>query len=121
MRSRLAIARTSWREVLLQGPHDAGRRCQPDPIPQLAARDDAQRVPGSFLADDAGEPAGGVKAMLLGPYASFIVASYLLTGAVVLILIAWIALDYRNQRQRLREFDERGVIRRSGRNAADVA
>ena len=59
--------------------------------------------------------------MSLGPYAPFIVTSYLLAAVVVFILIAWIAIDYRRQKQRLREFDASGVARRSGRNAADLA
>jgi heme exporter protein D len=58
--------------------------------------------------------------MSLGPYASFIVTSYALVTLVVLILIVWIAIDYRNQRQRLRELDESGVTRRSGRGTADI-
>ena len=58
--------------------------------------------------------------MSLGPYASFIVTSYLLVTVVVLILIAWIAIDYRRQKERLRELDAAGMIRRSGRNAADI-
>ena len=58
--------------------------------------------------------------MSLGPYASFIVTSYLLATAVVLILIAWIAIDYRHQKMRLRKLDASGVIRRSGRSAADI-
>jgi len=58
--------------------------------------------------------------MSLGPYASFIVTSYLLVMAVVLILIAWIAIDYRRQKQRVRELDASGVVRRSGRSAAEV-
>jgi heme exporter protein D len=58
--------------------------------------------------------------MSLGPYASFIVTSYLLVTVVVLILIAWIAIDYRNQRQRLRELDESGITRRSGPSTADI-
>ncbi len=58
--------------------------------------------------------------MSLGPYASFIVTSYLLATLVVLILIAWIAIDYRRQKMRLRELDAAGVVRRSGRNAADI-
>jgi heme exporter protein D len=58
--------------------------------------------------------------MSLGPYASFIVTSYLLVTAVVLILVAWIAIDYRRQKQRLRELDALGVVRRSGRSAADI-
>ena len=58
--------------------------------------------------------------MWLGPYTSFIVTSYLLVTAVVLVLIAWIAIDYRRQKSRLRELDASGVVRRSGRSAVDV-
>ena len=36
--------------------------------------------------------------MSLGPYASFIVTSYTLVAAVVVLLIVWIALDYRPRR-----------------------
>ena len=58
--------------------------------------------------------------MSLGPYASFIVTSYALVTAVVLILIVWIVIDYRRQKQRLRELEASGVVRRSGRSAADI-
>jgi heme exporter protein D len=58
--------------------------------------------------------------MSLGPYASFIVTSYLLATGVVLILIAWIAIDYRRQKMRLRELEASGVVRRSGRSTADI-
>ena len=58
--------------------------------------------------------------MSLGPYASFIVTSYLLVTAVVLILIIWIVTDYRRQKQRLRELEASGVVRRSGRGVADI-
>ena len=58
--------------------------------------------------------------MSLGPYASFIVTAYALVTAVVAILIAWIGIDYRRQQQRLRELEAGGVIRRSGRGAADI-
>ncbi|MCK1637187.1 MULTISPECIES: heme exporter protein CcmD [unclassified Bradyrhizobium] len=58
--------------------------------------------------------------MSLGPYASFIVTSYMLVAAVVLILIGWITLDYRHQKERLRELDASGVTRRSGRQATDI-
>jgi heme exporter protein D len=58
--------------------------------------------------------------MPLGPYASFIVTSYLLVTAVVLMLIVWIAIDYRRQKMRLRELETGGVTRRSGRSAADI-
>jgi heme exporter protein D len=58
--------------------------------------------------------------MSLGPYATFIVTSYLLVTGVVLTLIAWIAFDYRRQKRRLRELDATGVVRRSGRGAAEI-
>jgi heme exporter protein D len=58
--------------------------------------------------------------MSLGPYTSFIVTSYLLVTFVVLILIAWIAIDYRRQKERLRELDAAGMIRRSRRSTADI-
>jgi heme exporter protein D len=58
--------------------------------------------------------------MSLGPYASFIVTSYALVTAVVMILIAWIAIDYRRQKQHLRELEASGVTRRSGRSAAET-
>ena len=58
--------------------------------------------------------------MSLGPYAPFIVTSYALVTAVVLILIGWIAIDYRLQRTRLRELEASGVVRRSGRSAAEI-
>ena len=61
-----------------------------------------------------------MNAMPLGPYAPFIVTSYLLAAVVVLILIAWIVIDYRRQKERLRELDASGVARRSGRSAADI-
>ena len=58
--------------------------------------------------------------MSLGPYASFIVTSYLLVAAVVLLLIVWIVVDYRRQRARLKDIEASGVTRRSGRSAADI-
>ena len=56
----------------------------------------------------------------LGPYAAFIVTSYVLVAAVVLMLILWIAIDYRRQKARLRELEASGVVRRSGRGVADI-
>ena len=58
--------------------------------------------------------------MSLGPYAAFVVTSYALVAAIVLVLIVWIAVDYRRQKQRLRELEASGVTRRSGRNATDI-
>ena len=59
-------------------------------------------------------------AMTLGPYASFIVTSYLVVAAVVLILIVWVAVDYRRQKLRLSELEASGITRRSGRSATDI-
>jgi heme exporter protein D len=58
--------------------------------------------------------------MSLGPYASYILTSYTLVAAIVLILVVWIAIDYRRQKQRLRELEASGVTRRSGRTATDI-
>ena len=58
--------------------------------------------------------------MALGPYASFIVTSYALVAAMVAILIAWIAIDYRRQKERLRELEASGAVRRSGRSATEI-
>jgi heme exporter protein D len=38
----------------------------------------------------------------------------------VLLLIVWVAIDFRQQKQRLRELEQSGVSRRSGRAAADL-
>ena len=59
--------------------------------------------------------------MSLGPYASFIVTSYALVTAVVLLLIIWIIADYRRQQAQLKEIEASGVTRRSGRGAADLS
>ncbi len=58
--------------------------------------------------------------MLSGPHATFVVTSYALSTAVVLMLIVWIAIDYRRQKARLRELEASGVTRRSGRGVADI-
>jgi heme exporter protein CcmD len=57
--------------------------------------------------------------MSLGPYASFIATSYALVAIVVLLLTTWIAIDYFNQKRRLRELEDNGVVRRSGRSATE--
>jgi heme exporter protein D len=43
----------------------------------------------------------------------FILASYLVTAAVLIGLVLWIVLDGRAQRRRLIELESRGVRRRS--------
>jgi heme exporter protein CcmD len=71
------------------------------------------------------EPSAGIIrtnliAMSLGPYASSILTSYLAATLVVGILITWIAVDHRLQKRRLRELEESGVVRRSGRSVTEV-
>ena len=56
----------------------------------------------------------------LGPYASFIETSYGLVEAVVVLLIVWIDFDYRQQTARLRQLEASGIVRRSGRSAAEI-
>ena len=58
--------------------------------------------------------------MSLGPYASFIVTSYLLVAGVVVLLIVWIGIDYRRQKRQLRQLEAEGAVRRSGRSATDM-
>jgi heme exporter protein D len=57
--------------------------------------------------------------MSLGPYASFILTSYLVVLAVVVLLIAWIAIDYRRQNKRLNELEAGGIVRRSTQGTTD--
>jgi heme exporter protein D len=59
--------------------------------------------------------------MTLGPYAPFIVSSYVLVAAVVAILIVWIAIDHRRVKARLHQLEASGVSRRSGRSATDLS
>jgi heme exporter protein D len=58
--------------------------------------------------------------MSLGPYTTFIVTSYLVVLAVVVLLIAWIAIDYRRQKKRLAELETGGIVRRSARSTTDL-
>jgi len=58
--------------------------------------------------------------MSLGPYAFFIVTSYLAAAIVVGLLIGWITIDHRSLKRRLRELEASGVARRSGRSATDM-
>ncbi|WP_438275847.1 heme exporter protein CcmD [Nitrobacter sp.] len=58
--------------------------------------------------------------MTLGPYASFIVMSYVAVATVVTALVIWVIADYRRQKARLRDLEAAGAVRRSGRSAADV-
>ena len=58
--------------------------------------------------------------MSLGPYTSFITTSYAAVAVVVLLLVVWIALDYRTQKARLRELEADGITRRSGRGATGI-
>ena len=53
--------------------------------------------------------------MSLSPYTAFIVTSYLVVLAIVVLLIAWIAIDYRRQKRRLSELESAGITRRSER------
>jgi heme exporter protein D len=59
-------------------------------------------------------------AMSLGPYTAFIVTSYLAATLVVAGLIGWISLDCARCIKRLRELDESGIARRSGRSMVEI-
>lgn len=49
----------------------------------------------------------------LGPHAGFILAAYGVALLVLIVLIGWIALDYRSQRRRVAELESQGITRRS--------
>jgi heme exporter protein D len=51
--------------------------------------------------------------MDLGPHASFILAAYGVALLVVIMLIAWIAIDYRAQCRRVAQLESEGMTRRS--------
>jgi heme exporter protein D len=51
--------------------------------------------------------------MYLGPHAGFIIVAYVMTIAVVGLLIAWVVTDYVAQKRALADLDRRGITRRS--------
>lgn len=53
----------------------------------------------------------------LGPHAGFIVASYLVSLAVVFGAIGWVVADHAAQKRTLAELEVRGLRRRSDRGA----
>ncbi len=48
-----------------------------------------------------------------GAHAGFIIAAYVVAGAVLLGLLAFIVLDGRAQRRRIADLEARGIRRRS--------
>ncbi|WP_319567609.1 heme exporter protein CcmD [Cohaesibacter marisflavi] len=55
---------------------------------------------------------------MFGNYAGFILASYGVTAATILVLILWVLLDGRKQTKILAQLHERGIHRRSERTKA---
>ncbi len=53
--------------------------------------------------------------MDLGPHAAFIVISYLVVCAIVMLLVIWVCSDYRRQVRTLQRLEAEGVTRRSAR------
>ena len=53
--------------------------------------------------------------MDLGPHAAFIVIAYAIVALVVVMMVGWIAADYRRQQAALQRLDAEGVTRRSVR------
>ena len=56
---------------------------------------------------------------MFGPYAAFIIPSYLITGAIFLLLIAWAVLVHRQCRNELQRLEQQGVRRRSQARAGN--
>jgi heme exporter protein D len=59
--------------------------------------------------------------MDLGPHADFIVAAYAVAAVVLVLMIGWIVLDYRTQKQKLATLESQGVARRSERQVERLA
>jgi heme exporter protein D len=59
--------------------------------------------------------------MNLGPHAAFIVTAYVVAGAIVVALIAWVISDHRRQLRTLRELEAEGIVRRSAPPAPERA
>ena len=58
--------------------------------------------------------------MTLGPYASFIVMSYVAVATVLAALVTWVIAECRRHKAPLRDLEAAGAVRRSGRSAAEV-
>jgi len=59
--------------------------------------------------------------MDLGPHADFIVAAYAIAAVVLVLMIGWIVLDHRAQKQKLAALESQGVTRRSERAVERLA
>ena len=57
----------------------------------------------------------------LGPHADFIVAAYAVAAVVLILMIGWVMLDYRTQKQKLATLESQGVTRRSERPVEGLA
>ena len=51
----------------------------------------------------------------MGANAGFIIAAYGAAAVVVLLLAAWVVIDFRKQKRALAELEARGITRRAGR------
>jgi heme exporter protein D len=59
--------------------------------------------------------------MNLGTHATFIVAAYAVAVTVIAVLVGWVWLDHRAQKQKLAKLEAGGVTRRSERPAGKPA
>jgi heme exporter protein D len=53
--------------------------------------------------------------MTLGPHFLFIIGAYGIAVLIIVMMIAWVAFDYRRQTRTIAELEARGVTRRSDR------
>jgi heme exporter protein D len=51
-----------------------------------------------------------------GSHIAFVVSAYAIAALVVVVLMAWIWLDYRRQRRLIADLETRGIMRRSARS-----
>ncbi len=51
----------------------------------------------------------------MGANAGFIIAAYGAAAVVIVLLVAWVVIDFRKQKRALAELEARGITRRAGR------
>ena len=58
---------------------------------------------------------------MFGKHAAFIIPSYGITALVIVVLVAWITITYRQRRREIGQLEENAAARRGGNVSTDRA
>ncbi|MCO5135337.1 MAG: heme exporter protein CcmD [Phyllobacteriaceae bacterium] len=58
---------------------------------------------------------------MFGKHAAFIIPSYGITALVIVVLVAWITITYRQRRREIGQLEESAAARRGGNVSTDRA